>query len=103
MARKRKVVEANYPEIIESLKKEIDAATQVIEKNKTILSEKKKELKKAERDYESYKIAKAKADHEKEVNDLLQKLIDSGMSVSDIEKNLFPEKPKESTKVKTEK
>ena len=65
MARKRKVVEANYPEMIEKLKAEIEELNQTIKDSKASLSEKKKELSKTEKDYEAYTITREKEEKEK--------------------------------------
>ena len=94
MARKRKVVEANYPEMIENLKAEIEELNQTIKDSKASLSEKKKELSKTEKDYEAYTIAREKEEKEKEVNDFIQDLLASGMTVTEMKEHLLKNEKK---------
>lgn len=88
MARKRKNEETDYKELIKTLKAEIDTATQIVSKNRAIISMKKKELKKAEKEYEIQQEREKVEKQEKEIHDLVQKLLDSGMSIEEIQDGL---------------
>lgn len=99
MARgKRKVAERDYEKLISSTKECIEKLETKSVEIREELKSKKDELKKLERDFESYKIQKAEEEKCQQAQELAKLLMESGLTLDEIKEKLV-----KNTKKKTEK
>ena len=99
MARgKRKVAERDYEKLISSTKECIEKLEAKSVEIREELKSKKDELKKLEKDFESYKIQKAEEEKRQQTQELAKLLMESGLSLDEIKEKLV-----KNTKKKIEK
>lgn len=99
MARgKRKVAERDYEKLISSTKECIEKLETKSVEIREELKSKKDELKKLEKDFESYKIQKAEEEKCQQAQELAKLLMESGLTLDEIKEKLV-----KNTKKKTEK
>lgn len=99
MARgKRKVAERDYERLISSTKECIEKLETKSVEIREELKSKKDELKKLEKDFESYKIQKAEEKKQQQTQELAKLLMESGLTLDEIKEKLVRNTGKRSEK-----
>lgn len=104
MARgKRKVAERDYEKLISSTKECIEKLETKSVEIREELKSKKDELKKLEKDFESYKIQKAEEEKRQQTQELAKLLMESGLTLDEIKEKLVKNTKKRTDKTENAK